>query len=65
MEINIDREKAARYGVSVGDIQDVIETALGGRIITTTVEGRERFPSAHPLRPGVPRGRRIGEEFVD
>ena len=44
LEINIDREKAARYGVSVGDIQDVIETALGGRIITTTVEGRERFP---------------------
>ena len=44
MEINIDREKAARYGVSVGDIQEVVETALGGRIITTTVEGRERFP---------------------
>ena len=44
VEITIDREKAARYGVSVGDVQDVIETALGGRIITTTVEGRERFP---------------------
>ncbi len=44
VEINIDREKAARYGASVGDIQDVIETALGGQVITTTVEGRERFP---------------------
>jgi Cu(I)/Ag(I) efflux system membrane protein CusA/SilA len=44
LEIDIDRERAARYGVSVGDIQDVIETALGGKVITTTVEGRERFP---------------------
>lgn len=44
LDINIDREKAARYGVSVGDIQDVIETALGGKVITMTVEGRERFP---------------------
>ncbi len=44
LEIDIDRERAARYGLSVGDIQDVIEIALGGRIITTTVEGRERFP---------------------
>lgn len=44
LEIAIHREKAARYGVSVGDIQDVVETALGGRVVTTTVEGRERFP---------------------
>ena len=44
LEITIDRQKAARYGVSVGDIQDVIEVALGGKEITTTVEGRERFP---------------------
>ena len=44
LEIKIDREKAARYGVSVGDIQDTIEVALGGRIITQTVEGRDRFP---------------------
>ncbi len=44
LEITIDRERAARYGVNVGDIQDVIETALGGKPITLTVEGRERFP---------------------
>lgn len=44
LEIDIDRLKAARFGVSVGDIQDVVETALGGRVITVTVEGRERFP---------------------
>jgi copper/silver efflux system protein len=44
LEIVIDRQKAARYGVNVGDIQDVIEVALGGKPITMTVEGRERFP---------------------
>jgi Cu(I)/Ag(I) efflux system membrane protein CusA/SilA len=44
LEIAIDRQRAARYGVNVGDIQDVIETALGGKTITTTVEGRERYP---------------------
>jgi Cu/Ag efflux pump CusA len=44
LEIRIDRQKAARYGVRVGDIQDTIEVALGGRVITQTVEGRDRFP---------------------
>ncbi len=44
LEIRPDREKAARYGINVGDIWDVVEVALGGRAITTTVEGRERFP---------------------
>ena len=44
LEIDIDRERAARFGINIGDIQDVIETALGGRVITMTVEGRERFP---------------------
>jgi Cu/Ag efflux pump CusA len=44
LEIHIDRQKAARYGVRVGDIQDTIEVALGGRVITQTVEGRDRFP---------------------
>ena len=44
LEIVIDREKAARYGVSVMDVQDTIELALGGKVITQTVEGRDRFP---------------------
>jgi Cu(I)/Ag(I) efflux system membrane protein CusA/SilA len=44
LEIKIDRQKAARYGVRVGDIQDTVEIALGGRVITQTVEGRDRFP---------------------
>lgn len=44
LEIKIDREKAARYGISVADLQDIIEMAVGGATITTTVEGRERYP---------------------
>ena len=44
LEIDIDRRAIARYGVSIRDVQDVIETAIGGRRITTTVEGRERYP---------------------
>ncbi len=44
IEIEIDREEAARYGVRVGDIQHLIMTAIGGMNVTTTVEGRERYP---------------------
>ncbi|MFP4081498.1 MAG: efflux RND transporter permease subunit [Candidatus Aminicenantes bacterium] len=44
IEIDIDRQEAARYGVKVGDIQHLIMTAIGGMNITTTVEGRERYP---------------------
>ncbi len=43
-EIEVDREKAARYGVKVGDVQHIIMTAIGGMNLTTTVEGRERYP---------------------
>jgi Cu(I)/Ag(I) efflux system membrane protein CusA/SilA len=44
LEIRINREAAMRRGVSVGDIQDVIETAIGGKNLTFTIEGRERYP---------------------
>ena len=43
LDIVPDREKLARYGLSVGELMDVIGTALGGETVTTTVEGRERF----------------------
>jgi Cu(I)/Ag(I) efflux system membrane protein CusA/SilA len=43
IEIAPDREAAARYGMTVGDIQKTIATALGGTAVTTTVEGRERY----------------------
>ncbi|UCH61801.1 MAG: efflux RND transporter permease subunit [Fidelibacterota bacterium] len=44
LEIDIDRRAIARYGISLRQVQDVIEVAIGGRTITTTVEGRERYP---------------------
>jgi Cu(I)/Ag(I) efflux system membrane protein CusA/SilA len=44
LEVTPDREKAARLGVDVGAVTDLVEVALGGRVATTTVEGRERYP---------------------
>jgi copper/silver efflux system protein len=43
LDIVPDRPALARYGLGVGELQDVIATALGGEVITTTVEGRERY----------------------
>jgi Cu(I)/Ag(I) efflux system membrane protein CusA/SilA len=44
LDFDIRRQAAARYGLTVGDVQDVILTALGGKNITYTVEGLERYP---------------------
>ena len=44
LQLNINREAIARYGLSVEKTQQIIETAIGGMKITTTVEGRERYP---------------------
>ena len=44
VNFEINREEAARYGLTVGQIQSVIASAIGGMNITTTVEGRERYP---------------------
>lgn len=44
LDFNIDREQAARYGLTVGDVEDIIETAIGGKNISHTVEGQERYP---------------------
>jgi len=44
LEIEIDREKAARYGLTVNKLQTILSSAVGGMTLTTTVEGRERFP---------------------
>ncbi len=43
IEIDIDRDAIARYGIKIQQIQNIIEVAIGGKRITTTVEGRERF----------------------
>ncbi|MDH3929428.1 MAG: efflux RND transporter permease subunit [Deltaproteobacteria bacterium] len=44
LDYRIKREEAARYGLTVGDIQDIIMTAVGGMNVTQTVEGLERYP---------------------
>jgi Cu(I)/Ag(I) efflux system membrane protein CusA/SilA len=44
IEFDIDRQAAARYGIRVGDIQDTIMTAIGGKNVSTTIEKRERYP---------------------
>ncbi len=44
LQIELDRERMARYGVNVRDVQEVVETALGGVNIMESVEGRERYP---------------------
>ena len=44
IHLNIDRDEISRYGLNVEDVQQTIETAIGGMKITSTVEGRERFP---------------------
>lgn len=43
VEITVNREAAARYGIKVNDLQNVIEIALGGKMLSQTVEGRERY----------------------
>ncbi|WP_372365443.1 efflux RND transporter permease subunit [Candidatus Uabimicrobium sp. HlEnr_7] len=44
LEFHIDREKIARYGVNIRDVQDIIEIAIGGIKASTSIEGRERYP---------------------
>jgi Cu(I)/Ag(I) efflux system membrane protein CusA/SilA len=44
LEIDINRTEIAKYGLSIRDVQDYVETAIGGMKVSTTVEGRERFP---------------------
>lgn len=44
LDFQVKREEAARYELSVGDVNDIIESAIGGKNITTTIEGRERYP---------------------
>lgn len=61
LEIEIDRERMARYGVNIRDVQDVIEIALGGMRATTTVEGRERYP----VRLRYPRESRDNIEAIE
>ncbi|HEV3004543.1 MAG TPA: efflux RND transporter permease subunit, partial [Pirellulales bacterium] len=60
LQIDIDRKQAARYGISIEDIQNEIEVALGGRAVTFTVEKRNRFP----VRIRYARAQREDEESI-
>ena len=60
LEIDIDRNAIARYGLSIEDVQQTLETAIGGMKITTTVEGRERYP----VRVRYPRELRDDPESI-
>ena len=63
IDIEIDREQIARYGLTVGDVQDVIQTAIGGVNVSYTVEGLERYPInlrySRELRDDLPSLRRV------
>lgn len=60
LQIDIDREAAARYGITVEDIQNEIEVAIAGRAVTFTVEKRDRFP----VRIRYARAQREDEESI-
>jgi len=59
--IDIDREKIARYGLSIEDVQTVLEVAVGGKILSETVEGRERYG----IRVRYPRELRTSPEDLE
>jgi copper/silver efflux system protein len=63
LDFVVRREEAARYGLSAGDVNDIVESAIGGANVTTTIEGRERYPVnvryARELRDELPRLRRV------
>jgi Cu(I)/Ag(I) efflux system membrane protein CusA/SilA len=63
IDIDIQRDAIARYGLTVGEVQEVIQSAIGGMNITRTVEGRERYPVnvryPRELRDDVEKLRRI------
>ena len=63
LDFEIDRREIARYGLTIGDVQDVIQSAIGGMNVTWTVEGRERYPVnlryPRELRDNLPMLRRV------
>ncbi len=63
LDIDVDRQEAGRYGLTIDDVQDVIQSAIGGTTVTTTVEGRERYPVsiryARDLRTSVETLKRV------
>ena len=65
LDISIDRERAARYGLRVEDVNAVVETAIGGMPVSQTVEGRQRYPiNVRYAREFREDARTIGEALV-
>ncbi|HEX2162957.1 MAG TPA: CusA/CzcA family heavy metal efflux RND transporter [Thermoanaerobaculia bacterium] len=64
LDVHVDREAAARYGVLVADVQDVVATAIGGMAIDETVEGRERYPISVRYARGFREDRRWLERIL-
>ena len=60
LEINLNREAMARYGMTVADVQEVLQVAIGGMALSSSVEGRERFP----IRVRYPRELRDNPEDI-
>ncbi len=60
VEVEIDRVRAARYGINAADVMDVVEVAVGGRPITQMIQGRERYP----VRLRYARSARLDEESI-
>ena len=58
-EFVVDRTQEARYGINVADVQDAIETALGGKAVTQVLQGEQRYdlvvalPAGAPQHPGA------------
>ncbi|MBI5100019.1 MAG: efflux RND transporter permease subunit [Nitrospirae bacterium] len=69
LDFNIKREEAARYGLTVDDVQQIIESAVGGMNLTTTIEGRERYPVnvryARELRNDIEKLKRVLVPVMD
>ncbi len=63
VDFEVNRKEASRYGLTVGDVQDIIQTAIGGMNVSTTIEGRERYPInvryARELRDDIDQLKRI------
>jgi Cu(I)/Ag(I) efflux system membrane protein CusA/SilA len=63
LDIRVKREEASRYGLTVEDVQEVVQSAIGGTNITTTIEGRDRYPVnvryARDLRGDVEKIKRV------
>ncbi len=63
VDINVNRSEAARYGLTVENVQDVVQSAIGGMDLTTTIEGRERYPVnvryARELRSDIEQLKRV------